>query len=99
MIAPFWDDSYLVVTLYEYIHLGGNIRNIYILLLLSLSYSATLLVPDEYSTIQSAIDASSDGDEIQVSSGTYNESYLIIYNKNLTIKIQIKSYLKKTTKL
>jgi len=40
-----------------YIHLGGNIRNIYILLLLSLSYSATLLVPEEYSTIQSAIDA------------------------------------------
>ena len=33
------------------------IRNIYILLLLSLSYSATLLVPEEYSTIQSAIDA------------------------------------------
>ena len=42
MIAPFWDDRYLVVTLYGYIHLGGNIRNIYILLLLSLSFSIVL---------------------------------------------------------
>ena len=39
------------------------IRNITILLLLSLSFGATLLVPDEYSTIQSAIDAASEGGE------------------------------------
>ena len=38
MIAPFWDDSYLFVNFNGYIHLGGDIRNIYILLLLSLSF-------------------------------------------------------------
>lgn len=35
--------------------------------------AATLEVPSQYSTIQSAIDASSDGDVINVTAGTYNE--------------------------
>ena len=37
-------------------------RYLFIILLLSFSFTTTLLVPEEYSTIQSAIDTSSDGD-------------------------------------
>ena len=43
-------------------------------ILLSFSYPITLLVPDEYPTIQSAIDASSNNDEILVSIGVYHEN-------------------------
>ena len=38
------------------------------------SYADTLQVPEQYSTIQSAIDASSDGDSISIAAGTYNEA-------------------------
>lgn len=36
------------------------------------AYGATLLVPDQYSTIQAAINASSNGDTVLVASGTYS---------------------------
>ena len=65
------------------------IRNITILLLLSLSYSATLLVPDEYSTIQSGINAAFDGDTVLVSDGTYYENTLSIVGKYINVRIKI----------
>ena len=69
----FWDDRYLAVNFNLYIHLGGNIRNIYILLLLStFLYSATINVPDDYPTIQEGIDASQDGHTVLVANGDNN---------------------------
>jgi len=46
---------------------------------------ATINVPGDYSTIQDAIDAASDGDTIIVGNGTYNEQ-VIINKNNLSIQ-------------
>ena len=43
-------------------------------ILLSFSFTATLLVPEEYLTIQSAINASNHADTVLVSSGIYYEN-------------------------
>lgn len=40
--------------------------------------SKTIVVPDDYSTIASAIENATDGDTVFVKSGTYNESTLVI---------------------
>ncbi|MBN1357146.1 hypothetical protein JW988_00085 [Candidatus Bathyarchaeota archaeon] len=42
------------------------------------AYSKTIVVPDEYSTIQAAINAAAQGDTIFVKKGTYEEKTLII---------------------
>ena len=47
---------------------------LYILLSISISAQITFLVPSQYSTIQSAINSSSNGDTILVSPGTYYEN-------------------------
>ena len=62
----------------------SNLRKYLISLFLSISLSATITVPTDYTTIQQAIDASVDGDVINVLSGTYYEN--INYNgKNIEI--------------
>ncbi len=44
----------------------------------------TVRVPQEYSTIQAAVDAAADGDVVLVSPGTYNES-IVIAGKSVTL--------------
>ena len=48
--------------------------------------AATIYVPDDYATIQAAVDAASTGDTIIVKDGTYSEH--VDVNKSLTIKIR-----------
>ena len=50
----------------------------------SVSAAKTIYVPDDYLTIQSAVNAASPGDTIIVRDGLYNEH--VIVNKQLTIK-------------
>ena len=47
-------------------------------------YGATIYVPQDYTTIQAAIDNANDEDIISVASGTYNEN-IIIQTKNISV--------------
>jgi parallel beta-helix repeat protein len=51
----------------------------------TIAEAATLNVPTDYSTIQAAIDAAADGEEVLVASGTYNEN-ISINNKAITVR-------------
>lgn len=54
---------------------------------LSVTYSGGILhVPEDYSTIQAAINAASPGDTIMLSAGTYTEGPQFVINKNLAIR-------------
>ena len=55
------------------------------LVLAGTSFAATINVPGDYSTIQGAIDASSDGDVIAIAAGTYYEHSLNPGGKAITI--------------
>ena len=48
------------------------------------SAGVTIKVPDNYGTIQEAVDAAAAGDTIMVKSGTYNENITVTQGKTLT---------------
>ena len=59
--------------------------SVMILFLLSLSVSASILnVPSQYSTIRAALNASSNGDTINISAGSYTEKFNI--TKSITLQ-------------
>lgn len=55
-----------------------------VLLIASTASAATLKVPSQYKTIQTAVNAAHDGDTIQVAKGVYKEAVLI-ENKNINV--------------
>ena len=59
-------------------------KRLLFILLLSFSFAATLLVPEEYSIIQNAINASSNSDTVLVLDGIYYEN--ILGDNNITLK-------------
>ncbi len=75
----------------------GSKRNIFTMLLVALlavtllpyavvqAQTKTLIVPDQYSTIQAAVDSASAGDTVFVKAGTYALSGQILINKPLSL--------------
>ena len=56
-----------------------------VLLLVSNAFGATLTVPGQYTTIQSAINAASTGDTVIISAGTYIEGNIGFLQKDVTV--------------
>lgn len=57
-------------------------------MLVNIAFSVTLHVPDDYQTIQAAINASEDGDEVLVAAGTYSgegNRLIEFYGKNIAL--------------
>ena len=62
----------------------SNLKNYLMFFLISVSWSATITVPTDYSTIQEAINAAVDGDSISVVPGTYYEK-INFYGKDIKV--------------
>ena len=68
-------------------HFSSSVFISFVSLLLSTSYGATINVPGDYSTIESAVSSAASGDVIIIAPGTYYENGINI-NKKLTIASQ-----------
>ena len=66
-----------------YNHIGGEIKKLLTILLLSIGFGAVITVPDDYITIQEGIDAAMDGDIVVVYPDLYEENILI--DKSITL--------------
>jgi len=73
--------------------LGGNPNEkiffsalVSLMLIAGVAYGATITVPGDYSTIQAAINAASNGDTVLVADGTYNEHDLDFNGKAITVR-------------
>ena len=56
---------------------------LFILLFFTLCFAETILIPEDYSTIQQGIDASQDGDTVLVADGDYIEN--LVLNKSIVL--------------
>lgn len=84
-------ETVLIIWKVKYLVLGDKMKPsrvffiiFLVLLLASTASAATLKVPTQYKTIQTAVNAAHDGDTIQVSKGVYKEAVLI-ENKNINV--------------